>query len=48
MKVTDLHEADLHTFNQSGPNNTKYIVDMWKLIDPVDLELRDRGYGVKL
>lgn len=48
MKVTDLHEADLHTFNQSGPNNTKYIVDMWKLIDPTDLDLRDKGYGVKL
>jgi hypothetical protein len=37
MKTDDREEADLI-------KNRQY----WKRIDPIDLELRDRGYGVKL
>jgi hypothetical protein len=43
MKTDNAEEAALAT-----PGPYRDITTMWKLIDPVDLELRDRGYGVKL
>jgi len=41
MKTNDKENADLVTHSVS-------CREWWKLIDPVDLQLKDAGYGVKL
>ena len=43
MRIYNSEEADLVI-----PKFMGTMKEYWKLIDPVDLELRDRGYGVKL
>jgi hypothetical protein len=43
MKTKERKDADLISFD-----GYTSIEEYWKLIDPVDLELRDAGYGVKL
>jgi len=43
MKTNDAKEADL-----ADHGSFRDITEYWKLIDPIDLQLRDAGYGIKL
>jgi len=43
MKTKERKDADLISFD-----GYTSIEEYWRLIDPVDLQLRDAGYGVKL